>query len=263
MGRLHVAAVGCNYKEVDHQLKEQFIHGLNDKDMLDEGIRELTTKNINEQMTSKDVLLWAKRVEVQRVQAAILSDITESQKFDKVKVVRKQATHPASIRWLCGYCGSSHAPRQCLAYGKTCAGCGKMGHFKKVCWSRKDHAVHEVEVEVPQEECEIEEVSINSVYLSNKWSLITAQLEIQVSDNTIKVPYKIDTGSEGNLMPLYIFKKLFRNKSVEQCKRSIKGNIKLKTYNGMHIEQLGTYMVTIKFKNLKKQCVFFVVPGNG
>ena len=53
---------------------------------LDEVIRELTTKNINEQMTSEDVLIWAKRVEVQRAQVAILNDIIESQKFDKVKV---------------------------------------------------------------------------------------------------------------------------------------------------------------------------------
>ena len=31
MGRLRVAAVECNYQEVDRQLKEQCIHGLNDK----------------------------------------------------------------------------------------------------------------------------------------------------------------------------------------------------------------------------------------
>ena len=257
-----MVAAECTYKEIDCQLKEQFIHGLNNKNMLDEVIRELTTKTINELMTSEDMLIWAKMVEVQRVQAAILSDITESQKFNKVKVVRQQATHPALTRWPCRYSGSCQALRQCLAYGKMCAGCRKMGHFKKVCQSRKDRGVHEVEVQVPQEECKIEEVSINSVYLNNKQSLITGQLEMQVSDNTIKVPYKIDTGSEGDLMLLYILKKLFRNKSVEQLKRSIKGNIKLKTYNGTHIQQLGMCAVTIKFKNLKKQCVFFVVPGN-
>ena len=89
MGRLHIVAVECNYKGIDHQLQEQFIHGLNDKTMLDEVIRELTTKNINEQMTSEDMLIWTKRVEVQRVQLAILSDITKSQKFDKVKVAKK------------------------------------------------------------------------------------------------------------------------------------------------------------------------------
>ena len=34
MGKLRLAAVECNYREVDIQLKEQFIHGLNDNDML-------------------------------------------------------------------------------------------------------------------------------------------------------------------------------------------------------------------------------------
>ena len=79
--------------------------------------------------------------------------------------------------------------------------------------------------------------------------LITAQLEMQCGDNTLKVPYKIDTDNEGNLMLLCIFKTLFRNGLVEQLKRSIENNIKLKTYNGMQIEQLGTCTVTIKFKN--------------
>ena len=104
MGRLLIAAAECNYKEIDHQLKEQFIHGLNDKTILDKVIRELTTKNVNEQMTSEDMLIWAKRVEVQRVQAAILSDITESQKCDKVKVAKKQAMHPAPPNQPCRYC---------------------------------------------------------------------------------------------------------------------------------------------------------------
>ena len=131
MGRLCMAAAECNYKEIDCQLKEQFIHGLNDKNMLDEVIRELTTKCINEQITSEDVLIWAKRVEVQRVLAAILSDITESQRFDKVKVVRKQTTHPASPKWPCRYCESSHPLRQCPAYGKTCCQLQKNGPLQE------------------------------------------------------------------------------------------------------------------------------------
>ena len=79
-----------------------------------------------------------------------------------------------------------HAPRQCLVYGKMCTSCGKLDHFQKVCQSRKDHMAHKVEVDVCQEDGKIEEVSINSVYLNNKWSLITAYLETQVSKNTIK-----------------------------------------------------------------------------
>ena len=89
MGRLHVAVAECNYREVDQQLKEQFIHGLNDKIMLDEVIRELTAKSNNEQTTSEDVLAWAKRVKAQWAQAAILNNITESHKFDKIKMAQK------------------------------------------------------------------------------------------------------------------------------------------------------------------------------
>ena len=37
MGRLRLAVAECNYKELDCQLKEQLIHGLNKKAMLDQG----------------------------------------------------------------------------------------------------------------------------------------------------------------------------------------------------------------------------------
>ena len=89
MGRLHVAAAECNYREIDRQLKEQFIHGLNNKAMLDEVIRELTAKSNDEQMTSKGMLAWAKRVEVQWVQATILNDITESCQFNTIKMAQR------------------------------------------------------------------------------------------------------------------------------------------------------------------------------
>ena len=71
MRRLHIAVAECSYREVDRQLKEQFIHGLNDKTMLNKVIRDLTAKDNNEQTTSEDVLVWAKRIEAQWAQAAI------------------------------------------------------------------------------------------------------------------------------------------------------------------------------------------------
>ena len=89
MGRLHVVVAECNYRELDMQLKEQFIHGLNDRCMLDEIIRELTTENNDEQVTSKGMLIWVKRIEAQRAQAAVLNNITESHQFDKVTVTKK------------------------------------------------------------------------------------------------------------------------------------------------------------------------------
>ena len=87
-----------------------------------------------------------------------MNDITESHKFDKIKMAQKpksswdrETTHPVSHRQPCRYCSGNHVPRQCPAYGKTCTRCGKMGHFRKVCRSKRDHMVHEVEIEMVQE----------------------------------------------------------------------------------------------------------------
>ena len=42
MHRLWLSTIGCNYKELDRQLKKQFFHGLYDTNMLGEIIWELT-----------------------------------------------------------------------------------------------------------------------------------------------------------------------------------------------------------------------------
>ena len=225
MGRLHVVVAECNYRELDRQLKEQFIHGLNDKLMLVKIIRELTAKNSNEQVTSEGMLIWAKRIEAQRAQATVLNNIMESCQFDKVKVTQKpkegnvrHTPDRTGQQHPCRYCGGFHALRQCPAYRNTCDRCDKIGHLKKVCWSRKGRAVHELEVNEAQEvnEGEIETVSIDSVHLNKNWSLISAKLEMQAGRNTVEILYKVDTGSEGNIMPLFIFKKLFKNTTEEQ-----------------------------------------------
>ena len=71
MGRFRIATADCNYKEIDTQLKEQFIHGLNDNDMIMEIIEELTKTEIYENVTSEQILVWARRVEAQKAQSAI------------------------------------------------------------------------------------------------------------------------------------------------------------------------------------------------
>ena len=72
--------------------------------------------------------------------------------------------------------------------------------------------MNELEIEELQEgsEGEIETVSINSVHLNKNQSLLMAKLEMQSGGNTIVIPYKIDTGSKGNIMPLFIFKNCFK-----------------------------------------------------
>ena len=67
----------CNYKEVDRQLKEQFIYRLNDSEMLTEIMRGPTKSDENAIILIEYVLTWAKRVEVQRAQTAVINSMQE------------------------------------------------------------------------------------------------------------------------------------------------------------------------------------------
>ena len=81
---LRISATECNYKEIDRQLKEQFIHDLIDNDISIEIIRELMKIEDKESITSEQVLAWARRVEAQKVQSAILENSKEIQDFARI-----------------------------------------------------------------------------------------------------------------------------------------------------------------------------------
>ena len=88
--------------------------------------------------------------------------------------------------------------------------------------------------------------------MNKNWTMLTVELEMCTADNKPTVPYKIDTRSDGNILPWHIFKKLFSRGSEAEIKKTIKRQIKLKTYNKTVIIQLGTCMVTINYRDNKK-----------
>ena len=83
MGRLRLAAVEYNYKEIDRQLKELFIHRINGTDMVAEIIRELIKAEKSAAVTSEQVLVWAKTVEVQRAQSTIITSLSETKSLTR------------------------------------------------------------------------------------------------------------------------------------------------------------------------------------
>ena len=88
-----------------------------------------------------------------------------------------------------------------------------------MCRSGGSHAVHEVKLEGAKDpQGDMETVSMNSIFWNNKQSSIMANLKKTADNNTITVPYKIDTSSKGNLMPLYIYKKLFKQVPKQHLK---------------------------------------------
>ena len=73
--------------------------------------------------------------------------------------------------------------------------CGKMGHYKKLCRSKRDSVVHELKVEMVQDsqDEEIETVNMDLVHLNKNQSITTVYLDTYAGKNNVEIPYKIDT----------------------------------------------------------------------
>ena len=74
-----------------------------------------------------------------------------------------------------------------------------------------------------------------------------------------KNTFKIDTGADGNLMPISMFSKLFSQVSLDALKRTIDRNVTLYAYNNTQIKQYGTCNVKLSFKGRTTIGKFFVV----
>ena len=117
MKRVRMEAEKCEYIEQDRQIKEQFICGLDDEGLRTKIINEIKDKSKTDIVTSKQVLVLAKQEEANMIQRRGAEEID-------AKTMRTST---------CKYCGSSHTPRRCPAYGETCGKCSQVNHFSAVC----------------------------------------------------------------------------------------------------------------------------------
>ena len=101
-----------------------------------------------------------------------------------------------------------------------CTECNKIGHFHKVCQSKKSRVVNEMEQEVTQEHTEddLDTVIINSLCFNKSQSMLTTKLKTSIDNNSIVILYKTDTGSDGNIMPWYILKIIPQGIKLSACK---------------------------------------------
>ena len=71
--------------------------------------------------------------------------------------------------------------------------------------------------------------------------------------------FKIDTGADGNLMPINMFTVLFPKVSLDALSRTINKEVTLFAYNNTPIRQFRTCSVRLSFKGKSFVCKFFVV----
>ena len=71
--------------------------------------------------------------------------------------------------------------------------------------------------------------------------------------------FKIDTGADGNLMPIKMFAVLFPKVSLDTLSKTINKGVTLFAYNNTPIKQFGMCSMRLSFKDRSLVCKFFVV----
>ena len=71
--------------------------------------------------------------------------------------------------------------------------------------------------------------------------------------------FKVDTGVDGNLLPVSEFFKHFPNANMNQLAKTIDPHTRLYAYNQTEIRQLGVCELLVQYKSMQKICDFFVV----
>ena len=77
--------------------------------------------------------------------------------------------------------------------------------------------------------------------------------------NSLKTSFKVDTGADGNLLPLGEFFKHFSKADMTQLAKTIDVGMKLYAYNNTEIKQLGTCELLVEYRECRKICQFYVV----
>ena len=106
---------------------------------------------------------------------------------------------------------------------------------------------------------QVQSLFYHDVHFNNINMRMHTELGWGMSQSRSKQVFKIDTGMDGNLMPITMFMKLYPKISLETLAKTIDKGIMLYAYNNTHIKQYGTCSVKVTFKGRQEICKFYVV----
>ena len=92
-----------------------------------------------------------------------------------------------------------------------------MNHFQAVCRSTevKGGAVQEIEQNTAADK-QVNMVNITPYTFHSILSVIIVKLKTSSSHNSAVIPYKVDTGIDGNILPFHLFKILLPKETKEE-----------------------------------------------
>ena len=277
--RLKTHAKKCSYtaEQLEDHLIDQFIvgitHGQVRKKILDQDPSKLTLDTcINfartYETTDKQLLHFS--------EPQVVASIKQRNQRAPQHQHRQQRTHHSKTAKPCMYCsGPAHKRSSCPARESECNHCHKTGHWENACLLKKRSAtearrstgnkgssqkkVHEVSREREELEDDFELLNFHSISTSSDSSEAYAKIKFQYDKSRMaNLHGKIDTGSQGNILPLHTYKKIYpkNEKPLNPTKTT------LTAYNGTQIKQCGSVKMQCQYKDKRTTCEFYVADTN-
>ena len=206
----------------------------------------------------------------------------------------------------CPNCGDSHPRDSCPARNSICSFCQIKGHWRKVCQSRRrshhsrqrreqsqskrqhgkqqNKAVHAVTQDIaavqtsPQllaeqfESVSFDAIHIDTVECKDNRDEVLTRIDLRLEDRpTVKADLlvKLDTGAQGNVLPVRIFRRMFPNKLDPQGfplpgATDRRRQVNLTAYNGTRIPYHGSLTLCCRSQHSDwNMCIFHVAESPG
>lgn len=145
----------------------------------------------------------------------------------------------------CSYCGSmsAHPRRDCPASGQQCSTCKRRGHFSKMCLSKKNANL-----------VEIDEDDENEIFCGAV-SSDQQDWRRHVKVDSEEIDFRIDTGADVSILPFKKYVEYFQHKQIFPTNRVLVG-----PGNGK-LSVLGVIKVSLKYKDIAINSNMFVIHG--
>ena len=154
--------------------------------------------------------------------------------------------YPKKMQEQCKRCGGMHG-KDCPAMGQTCTKCGKRDDYARMCFTSKKK-VHEINHSSEDESDEFFVYTVEDPKADKADEWFT-----HLKTNGTEIQYKLDTGSQVNIITEQLFNKLRKKPKIHKSK------IKLTSYSGNSIPIKGTCVLTVNRKQQVFKLHFVVV----
>lgn len=264
--RVLKAAEKCQFNNKDERLRDQFICGLADHNV----IGKLLVKD-HLVLSFKDAVAEAE-AHTALVSTDIMKSAPKSEGNTLMKIgvfkpssrphpkgpKRQQSQTESQNSASCSRCGTCHAREACPAYGKTCRKCGKQNHFQKMCRSKMSVHTQKKTVQHLDEHSQSDPVfTVGAISgQSVAQDAITVTLDFISSGDTVSIPCQVDTGAAVSVMSDRVWKQI----GSPELQPS---SIKLTGYTDAHqFKMLGHFISRVSYQGKMHRLPFKVVRSD-